>query len=397
MQAPRPPLLTRGFALILGMQTLFGASQACYALLPKFLATELDASAPQIGSIAAMYSVAVVLLVPVVGMGLDRHGRRIFLLVGYVLSLVGALAFVWVDQISPVVYLLRALQGAGFACAFISANALVADLAPQRLGQAIALLSATMHGTAAVVPLAVELSAESFGWAPVFVAAALCSAGAGLLAFAVPVPRQPARAPGAPRAGMGEVLRRPAAWRAFVITSMVGIAVAAVMVFIQPYALERGVARIAPFLLTFSAVAMALRVFGGGWLDRIDRHRVTVASVAGYVLLLFLVPNMDLRWLVPLGALFGIAHGAFFPVFNAMGLQGTDGGERGRAVAVLNGSFNVGFAAGNFGLGHAAAAWGYGSVFGIAGAGMTVALLLLLGVRGSGRWSLAAHRPAAEG
>ena len=72
MQAPRPPLLTRGFALILGMQTLFGASQACYALLPKFLATELDASAPQIGAIAAMYSVAVVVLVPVVGLGIDR-------------------------------------------------------------------------------------------------------------------------------------------------------------------------------------------------------------------------------------------------------------------------------------------------------------------------------------
>ena len=91
--------------------------------------------------------------------------------------------------------------------------------------------------------------------------------------------------------------------------------------------------------------------------------------------------------------LFGVVHGAFFPAFNAMGLQGADPEERGKAVAVVNGSFNVGFAAGNFGLGYAAAAWGYSSVFGIAAAGMAAAFGMLLWVRGAGRWTLT-QRPS---
>ncbi|MCE2390556.1 MAG: MFS transporter [Proteobacteria bacterium] len=392
MPRSRQPLLTSAFVRILAMQALFGASQACYVLLPKFLATELEAAAPDIGAIAAMYSVAVVVLVPTVGAGIDRFGRRLFLLIGNAVSTGSALAFAWVDELGPAVYLLRGLQGVGFACVFIAASTLVADYVPQRLGQALAVLSSTMHGTSATVPLVVESVADSSGWSPVFVASAVCAAGAWVVSFWIRNRTTCAASRPVPAAGMASFLRRGVAWRTLFVVSMVGVAVSGLMVFIQPFVLERGIERVAPFLVSYSAVAMAVRVFFGGWLDRFDRYLSTTGAVGGYTLLLTLVPWATSAWLIPLGALFGVVHGAFFPAFNAMGLQGTDPDERGKSVAIVNGSFNVGFAAGNFGLGYAAAAWGYSSVFGIAATGMGAAFGMLLAVRGAERWSLA-QRP----
>ena len=78
MPPPRPALLTPVFWRILVMQSLFVASQACFLLIPKFLALELDATAPQIGGVAAIYTAINVVLVPIVGVGVDRLGRRAF-------------------------------------------------------------------------------------------------------------------------------------------------------------------------------------------------------------------------------------------------------------------------------------------------------------------------------
>lgn len=391
MPSPRPPLLTPAFARILVMQSLFGASQACYALLPKFLAVELAASPPQIGAVAAIYSALNVLLVPAVGVGVDRLGRRAFLLAGNAISMFASLAFVFVDSVGPAIFA-RGLQGIGFACVFIGASALVADYAPpQRLSHALALLTATMHGTAASVPLMVEPAAERWGWEPVFIAAGICAGLAFLLCLNVRnLPRDQNEVTGS-GVGILELLARPVAWRIIFMVSMVGIAVAALLTFIQPFALERGIRRIAPFLVAYSAVAMAVRVFLGGVLDRVDRYWTTLIAVTGYAALLFLVAliEIEIGALVTLGALFGLVHGAYFPAFNAMVLQGSGEAERGKALAVANTGFNVGFAAGNFGLGYAAAAWGYAALYVIAGAGMMAAVVLLFVIPGSARWSLA--------
>ena len=93
------------------MQSLFGASQACYLLLPKFLTIELAATPPEIGAVGAMYSAVNVVLLPAVGVGVDRLGRRAFLLMGNAISLLASVAFVWIDSVGPAVFVLRGLQG----------------------------------------------------------------------------------------------------------------------------------------------------------------------------------------------------------------------------------------------------------------------------------------------
>lgn len=390
--APRPPLFTRAYLGVLALQAAFGGALAAFLLLPKFLAQELDADAKQIGGVMASFAFASVLAVPVVGVAVDRLGRRAFLLAGCALMLASSLGFLLVHQLGPALYALRALQGAAFACLYIAGSALVVDCAPpERLSQALAMFGATFHATNASVPWIVERASERFGWPPIFAGAAAASLLAALLALGLGE-RDPGRpaAPEPPAPGLLSILRRGAALRAAGVMMMVGVLIAAMTTYIQPYALELGISRIADFFVAFSATVLGVRVALGPWMDRLDRHRVCTLSAALYVGVLLATPGVTSARLPLLGAVLGLAHGIFIPCFNAMNLQRAGERERGKVMAVVSGSFNLGLAAGTYLLGLLAAAAGYAASFRAAAAGAGVALLLLLLFRGSARWSAAA-------
>jgi MFS family permease len=83
--------------------------------------------------------------------------------------------------------------------------------------------------------------------------------------------------------------------------------------------------------------------------------------------------------LEPLGALFGIAHGLFYPAVNAMAVTAVRVHERGRMIAIFTGSFAVGLAAGSTLLGQVAAWGGYPIVFVASAVGTLVGLGILVG------------------
>jgi len=392
-------LFNRAYLRVLAFHTLYGLSLASFLLFPKYAVSALDASPAEVGRAMALFGVANFLTVPFVGVGVDRLGRRAFLVAGVVLMGLSALAFVWIDHVGAGLYFCRALQGCSFACVWIAAATLVADSVPsQRLAQALALLGATMHGTNALVPVVVERASEAYGWSPVFLAAA----GATVLALGLvaglgsaPLRREGQESPSA----LFALLRRGALQRAVTVSLCVGATVATLTTFIQPYALERGIVRIGGFFLAFSLTVLFVRVILGSWMDRVDRWRVCAVAMSGYALLLLFAPSVRAATLPLLGVLFGLVHGFFLPSFNAMTLVGTDARERGRVLALLSGGFNVGHALSTFTLGSLAAAVGYGATF---TATLPFALAggaLLLAVRGASRWSGAAKAaaPARQG
>ena len=84
---------------------------------------------------------------------------------------------------------------------------------------------------------------------------------------------------------------------------------------------------------------------------------------------------------VGLGALgmgLGLAHGVFYPAFNAVAVEGVGPHERGKVMALFQAAFNVGFSGGAFALGLLAARAGYPAVFEAAAACVLGALLLLI-------------------
>ena len=82
--------------------------------------------------------------------------------------------------------------------------------------------------------------------------------------------------------------------------------------------------------------------------------------------------------LAAIGAGMGVAHGVFYPAFNAVALDEAGARERGKVMALFQAAFNVGASAGAVGFGLLAARAGYPAVFQTAAGCLFVALLLLM-------------------
>ncbi len=389
----RPPLLTRPFLQVIALQVSYSAAMGCFVLFPKFLASEFDAAPHQIGNAQAAFSLTNVLIVPLVGAGVDRLGRRAFLLLGSLVFTVAAIGFARVEVMGPAVYALRLLQGASWAFVYVSSATLIADNAPpQRLSQALALFGACVHLTSGAVPPLVEIASERLGWSAVFSAAAGLSLVSAALSLGVA--RRPAGGRGeGPQIGLGEVLRRPSVRHTIAVTAGIGLALSTLTTFIQPFALERGITRIGGYFAAYSLTTVAVRLVLGAWIDRADRHRVAALTSTAYVALLLGALLLSTPAMVVFGILLGLAHGLFMPAFHAMNLTGAGPQERGKVVAVLSGSLNMGVGMGTAGLGLLAGQIGYAGIFPVAALLATISPLLLWLRPGAERWSAAGPRP----
>ena len=98
-----------------------------YFTLP-LLGKEMGASALAIAGLYSAFFLMTVLLRPVVGWALDRYGRRPFLLAGLGGYLLANLAFLLASSIG-LLYLARIAQSIGSSLTWLSAYAIVADLA----------------------------------------------------------------------------------------------------------------------------------------------------------------------------------------------------------------------------------------------------------------------------
>ncbi len=377
-QTSVPRLLTRGFVALLLTQTGFAFAFSSFFLLPKFLATSLEASAAEIGQVMGVFGLSAVVLILLVGVWIDRSQRRRFVTAGTLLMAATSLGFLWVESVGPLIYALRILQGCAFALVFIAATTLVADQAPrERLGQAIGLFGVAMLSMNAIAPPIVEAIAGQKGWAPVFVMATVASLVSCGLSCLVPEARTPPSAEDEVPS-LAEVLRRPGMVRIVAIVALTGAAFGSMVTFHQPFALELGIPQVGGFFVAYAAVALFVRLFLGGLADRAGRHRVSVLALILYGTVVLWMADLRPGLLEWIAAAFGLAHGLFYPAFNAVVVEDAGEHDRGKLMAIYNGSFNAGFSLGVIALGFLAERAGYPLVFVLAAAASFLALTLLV-------------------
>ena len=371
-------LFNRAFVMLLVAQLCFGFTHSSFLLLPKYMVTELAATAAQIGWAMACFGVVVVVCLPLLGAAVDRHGRRDFLTAGSLLMAATTLAYTAVEDVGPLLFALRALQAIAFSMAFAAGAALAVDAAPpERLGQAIGIFGLTflsMNGGATFV---IENLAESSGWKSCFALSACVALVAAALSRAIPErPRAPATTGNG--SGLLEMARRPDLLRPMLVAALAGTAMCAMFVFYQPFALELGMTQLRSFFVAYTVTAIVTRLGFGHLIDRVGRRRVSLLSLLGYVVIV-----TGMAWLEPgrlafFGAALGIAHGLFYPAINAVAVEGLGEDERGKGMALFQAGFNAGFAGSAWALGLLAEAAGYPAVFFAGGACSFAALLLLL-------------------
>ena len=376
--AVRPRLLTRSFSVLLVAQACFGYAFSSFFLLPKYLVLALSAGPEQIGYVMAIHGAAAVVFLPLMGAAVDRFGRRGFLTAGALVMAAASLGFVFVDSVGPLIYALRVAQALAFAMAFAAGAALAVDEAPpERVGQAIGVFGLTFLAMNFVAPAVVEEVAARVDWSTAFATAA-----AGALLCAV-LSRRIHERHGKPDGGeqvpgLLEVARRPSQLRILLIIGLVGTGWCAIFWFQQPYAIELGIERLRSFFMTYAAVAIIVRVGFGHLMDRWGHRRVSLLSLALYAAVVLAVVELRSIGLAAIGVGMGVAHGVFYPAFNAVAMDEVGARERGKVMALFQAAFNVGFSGGAVGFGLLAARAGYPAVFQTAAGCLFVALLLLL-------------------
>lgn len=370
-------LFTRNFVALLAAQACFGFSFSSFFLLPKFMTVELGAGPDQIGSVTAAFYVTAVLLGPLMGTVVDRRGRRRFLTAGALLQAVAAFGFVSVDSVGPLLFALRMLQGAAFAMAFVAGSALAVDEAPpDRLALALGIFGLTMLSNNAIAPVLVEEIGQRAGWGPAFAMASVMGLLAALLSLRVPDRARPA--PDVEIPGLFEVATRPGAPRMWLVVGLAGAAFGVMFTYPQPFALELGIENVRSFFVAYTAGALTVRLGLGPFTDRLGRRRVSLAALVLYSVTTAAAALIGELGLAAVGAAFGLAHGIFYPTFNALAIEQSGEHERGKAMALFNGAFNVGYACGVFGLGLVAARLGYPPVFLLGATSAGAAFLVLL-------------------
>ena len=373
----RRALVTPQFALLLVATAVFGISFSTYFLLPKFLALELGADAVTIGGLSAASMLASVFTMPFIGVQIDRHGRKFFGLLGAVTFAVSCAGYLVIESVSPLLWLLRLLQGFAFTLFYVSISTLATDMAPPaRLGQAIGLFGAVMISTNALGPALAELLAEAFSWRTVFAGTVGAALLAAALSFAIAEPRVKRDRDHA--TSMWQVLQRPGLRRVLLVAILLGWSMGALYTFYQPWALSLGYEQVSSYLIAFAVAAMFVRLGLGGLADRVGRLRIASIAALLYVAAPISIIWLDMLGLFFTGAVLGVAHGLFFPALNAVALDCAFAAERGKAMAAYHGSFNIGFAAGSYLLGYVAIASGYPVVFWIAGAICCVGFVVLV-------------------
>jgi predicted MFS family arabinose efflux permease len=283
---------------------------------------------------------------------------------------------------------------------------MVTDLAPpRRFSEALGWAGASMLVMNAIAPAVVEPLAGAFGWKWGFLAAAAAAAAALAISCGLPRIVRARVTPNGARA-LATLLTHKRTLHYALVTAAMGAAFGVMFTYPQPYALRLGMNSVRGFFIAYCASALFARVLLGRMSDRLGRFRVAVFALNLYALVVLATAWLRSGMLEPLGSLMGIAHGLFFPAFNAIVIEATPSDARGKVVTVFTAAFYGGSALGTLPLGMLAQTHGYAWVF-VASAATTFAaggLLVLsselggrrshgVGSRGGMRVALAAAIP----
>ena len=348
--------------------TLFFASMNGFLLLPLYI-QRLGGTEAQIGLVQGMYSAAGILCQPMIGLWVDRVGRRTFMLVGATLLVVGAAGFVAVASI-PVFGLLRAVHGLAFSAFFVANYVHVVDLVPpERRGWALGIYGLSGMVSTALAPALGELIIRHAGYVPAFA----LSTAIGAMALFLVVRNHDAR-PASPGAGPGlaELAEGLAELRRvhMILGFFFGIASGTVFTFLPSFAELLGVRGLGLFYTGYSGAAIAVRIAGGQLIDTRGRRAVIVPSMfvitAATGILAVLATFLDratwlpvLPFLVLAGVLAGASHGFLYPALSAMLVDLTPETRRGSAVGIFSAAVLAGTALGSITFGYVAHGFDY--------------------------------------
>ena len=342
----RPVLVTPAFLALCGAAlAFFTAGGIVLPVATRYAAGPLAADAVGVGVAIGVFSVAALVLRPVVGWASDRFGRRPLLLGGGTMTVLALLAHLAATTL-PAFIVVRALLGVAEAFFFVAYLAAITDVAPEsRRGEAINLGSLSVYLGLAIGPFIGESLLVAAGYGPVWVGAATLAGVATALSLLVRE-SAPAVLTGAQRrAGRGRgPLLHPAGILPglLVLTGTWGMA--GFFAFIALVAAEAGLPSAGAPLALYALIVVVLRILFASLPDRVGAATLSGGALAVTAVGLAVIAVAG----GALGLMIGTAVFAFgiafmFPALIALAVARADERERGAVVGTTSAFMDLSF------------------------------------------------------
>ena len=384
---PEPRIFTRAFTLCWFANLAQGMAFCLFLHFPGYL-KDLGATAVQIGWISGITAVVSIAVRPSLGNVMDSRGRRGVILCGNALNVLVIGLYLTVSEIGPWLVAVRIGHGLSEAMLFTALFTYAADRVPERRRtQGLAIF-----GVSGMLPISLAgllgdaiLSVSDFS--ALFIVATCIAVFALLLALPLhDSPRDPQRHAEISRGFRAMAQQRnllPIWW----ISMIFSIALAAVFTFIKPFVMDTGAGTVGGFFTGYAGIAILLRLFFGWLPDRVGAVRVLVPALAilaaGFFMLAWATTSAEV---MAAGMLCGIGHGYTFPILFGLVVTRSREAERGSAMALYTGLFDLGVLLGGPSLGFIIDHAGYSAMFATAGG------LLVMGTLSYAIWDWAVGR-----
>jgi len=360
---PVPPvrMLSPAFLGLVGASLVFFvAGGIMLPVAPLFATGPVGLDAVGFGIGIGVFSLAALVVRPIVGMIADRFGRRPLLLGGALLTAVAAALHLGVDSIGPFVAV-RAMLGVAEGAFLVGMLAGFADLAPpHRTGEAMSLGTVALWTGVAVGPMIGEALLGAGSFSTVWIGTAALALVAAGLALGVPETR-PEAPPGIRPRGR---LFHPAGIMPglLVLAGMWGMA--GFLAFVPLHARALGAAGAGPALGLYGVIILAVRLGGARLPDRVGAARLTgvsLAITATGLLLLGTLPGFG--GLLAGTAVFALGIGLCVPAILALAILAVPATERGSVVGTASVFLDISFGLAPVVLAPIARAAGYPPTF----------------------------------
>jgi MFS family permease len=373
------PLYTRAFWTAWAIHFTGAMSHAMFVLFPLYV-LHIGGDELLIGLLLGLSLAVSVLVRPLVGLLLDRVGRRRVLLWASVLNALSFPPFLLTDEPGPLLWALTIfhmiLGGALFASYFTYA----ADVIPSgRRIEGLAIFGVAGMAPNGLAPALGETLIADYGFAALFFTAAAFALVSFALARLVP-PREAGheRPPVHPPAGGGRTLLA-SLLPVLAATILFGAGINAAFFFVAPFTRALGLARAAPFFIAYATTTVTLRILGRRILGHMGTHRVAIPAFAVFAvglagICLFPLPGS----MILAGMACGAGHGSLFPVLNALSVSRAPAHLHGVVISVHTAALDLGGVFGTPLCGAIAQAFGYRAMFVTVAAGALCGLGIML-------------------
>jgi MFS family permease len=382
----RVRLVTPSF-LVVAIATLayFLADGVLIPAVPRYVEGPLGGGSVAVGLVVGAFSFSALALRPLGGRLGDRRGRRLVMVVGAGIFAASVLGYVVASSVTTMV-LMRLLTGAGEALFFVGAAAAIADMAPEeRRGEAVSFFSLALYAGIGFGPFLGEAAIDRSG----FTAAWLVGAGAALLAVLLALGVPETRATTGERGRMGRFLHPAGILPGAVLLSSVW-GVAGFLAFVPLYTIRLGIGGSRLVFVLFSAIVMAVRLFGAKIPDRVGGRRAASAALTLQGTGLLVAGLWQTAAGLYLGTvIFSLGVSLAFPALMLLAVRGAPASERGAVLGTFTAFIDLAFGIGPVTLGFVAGAVGLAGSF-LAAAVVAALGLVLLAASSVGR------RPTGE-